>query len=261
MRPPKLFFVILATLVVVVIATLGWQHRTANGLRGEIDRQRAQTRERARLEAERRRLLAAQPTEGELEDVLANRMAAEQLRAKLATMRRREDEAARAVAAQPVADSKAAIPTLQGNSLAARLWQNAGQATPDAAFQTTLWASAAGDIDALTDLLTFDAEARSQAAATFDRLSPALQNELGTPERLIALLTAVDVPLGTASILGQRPTPTDTKVSALLIDADGKSKVAVFSLQTDGARWRLQVPAAVVEKYAGWLHMPAAASP
>jgi cell division protein FtsL len=258
MHPRKSFFVVLAILVVVVIAALGWQRRTANALRGEIARQHAQARERARLEAEHRRLLAAQPTEGELEVVLASQMAAEQLRAKLTTMRRREEAAARAVAAQRAADSEAAIPSLQGNLLAARLWQNAGQATPDAAFQTTLWASAAGDIDSLTDLLTFDADARNQATATFDRLPPALQNELGTPERLIALLTAVDVPLGSASILGQYPNATDTKVAARLIDADGKSKVAMFSLQTDGARWRLQVPAAVVEKYAGWLHIPAA---
>ena len=36
-----------------------------------------------------------------------------------------------------------------------------------------------------------DPASRDQAAATFDRLPPVVQNEVGTPERLIALLTAV----------------------------------------------------------------------
>jgi hypothetical protein len=243
---------VLGTLVVATLCGLGWQHRQSIGLREEIVRQRAVAQEQARLQAEHRQLVAAQMTEPELADLIARRMVGEQLRTQLATMQRRE------AASPPAAtvEAKAEIPSLIGNSVAARLWQNAGQATPAAAFQTTLWASAAGDIDALADLLAFDVGARSEAAATFDRLPGALQSELGTPERMIALLTAMDVPLGRASIVGQFPTPTDTKVAAQLIDVEGRLKTAVFSLRADGDRWRLVVPAQVVQKYAGWLHAP-----
>ncbi|MFA6134871.1 MAG: hypothetical protein WC869_12720 [Phycisphaerae bacterium] len=252
MHPGKRSFAILATLIMATIAVLGWQHRQSNGLREAIAQQRTLAREQADLQAENRRLVAAQMTEAELEDLVARRMAAEQLRTQLATMHRREEASTRAAAA----DARTAVPSLKGNSLAFQLWQNAGQASPDAAFQTTLWAAAAGDLDSLAGLLEFDAAARSAAAAAFDRLPGAVQNELGTPERLIALLTAMDVPLGRAAILREFPTPTDTKVAAQLIDAEGKSKTAVFSLRTDGDRWRLVVPAEVVKKYAGWLQAP-----
>lgn len=251
----KKSFAVLGTLIVATISVLGWQHRQSNGLREEVVRQRAGAQEQARLQAENRQLIAAQMTEPELADLIARRMVGDQLRAQLATMQRRE-------AASPpaaVAEAKVEILSLIGNSVAARLWQNAGQATPAAAFQTTLWASATGDIDALAGLLAFDADAGREAAATFDRLPGPVQNELGTPERLIALLTAMDVPLGRASIVGQFSTPTETKVAAQLIDAEGKLKHAVFSLRADGERWRLVVPAEVVRKYAGWMRAPTGA--
>ncbi len=257
MRPGRWPFAVFATLIVVTIAVLGWQHRRANELRGEIARQRAQTHEQAQLRAENRRLAAEQPTAAELADLAARRRVAEQLRSQLAAMHQREKAPVLAVASEQKADSGMPVQSLKGNAVARRFWQNAGQATPDAAFQTTLWASAAGDIDSLADLLKLDPEAGREAAAAFDRLPAVVQNELGTPDRLIALLTAMDVPLGSAAILGQFPTPTDTRVSAQLIDADGQAKVAVFSMRADGDRWRLMVPSAVVKKYAGWLQAPA----
>jgi hypothetical protein len=260
MRPGKWPYAVISTLAVAAVALLGWQHRAANELRGEIARQRTQARERTRLQAENQRLVAAQPTAEELADVIARRMAQEQLRSQLAAMHRREEAARAGATLRGVADPNAAVPSLKGNLLAAERWINAGQATPEAAFQTTLWASAAGDLDSLAELLAFDVEARSQATATFDRLPAAVQNELGTPERLIALLTAMDVPLGRASILGQFPSPTGTKVSALLIDAAGKSKTTLFTLRAEGDRWRLVVPAAVVKRYADWLQPPGAAA-
>src|SRR5512141_1831594 len=117
MHPGKWPYAVIATLAVAAIALLGWQHRTANELRGEIARQRTQVRERTRLEAENQRLIAAQPTAEELADLLARRMAQEQLRSQLAAMHRRE-EAARAGAAQrAAADPSAAVPSLKGNML------------------------------------------------------------------------------------------------------------------------------------------------
>jgi hypothetical protein len=254
MRPGRRAFVVLASVTAAVVAMLAWQRQVAAGLRGEIARQRDLAREKAALETERRRLMAGQPTAEEVADLIAKRLVAEQLRSRLATMRRREEEAARLAVASSAAEVAEPVTSMVGTTLAAQRWQNAGQATADAAFQTTLWAAAVGDVDALANLLAFDADARQQATATFDRLPTAVQNEVGTPERLIALLTAVDIPLGSAAILGQFPTPTGTRISAQLADVGGKLKAAMFTMQADGDRWRLQVPAAVVGKYSDWLH-------
>ncbi|MDB6115900.1 MAG: hypothetical protein JWQ83_2087 [Lacunisphaera sp.] len=253
MRARPWQFIFLGVVAVAVTATVSLQYQKGRDLRDEVTQRRAAADERAKLETENKKLLASQPTAEQLAALRARQDALEQLRTQLAAMHRREDESAKAAAGA----AKPAVSLLKGASVSHELWQDVGAATPEAAFETTLWAAVHGNIDSLAELLTFDAEARTEAAATFDRLPAAVQNELGTPERLIALLTAMDVPLGRASITGQAPTPTGMKVSTQLIDAEGKSKLSNFTLQSDNDRWRLQVPAAVIKKYAGWLHAPA----
>jgi hypothetical protein len=108
----------------------------------------------------------------------------------------------------------------------------------------------------VADLLAFDANTRSRAAAIFAELPESIRNELGTPERLIALLVADDVPLGRASVVAQIPTPTDTKVIAQILDTDGTQKLAQFSLRADGNSWRLVVPEKVVQRYAARFQSP-----
>jgi hypothetical protein len=257
MRANRTFFVLLAGVVALAGAGLAWQRREGSELRAGIARQNAQLAERARLEAENRRLAAAQPTDAEMEALVARLLKAEQVRAQLIALRQREEAAAK-VSAAPAPAEGLPKPSLAGKSVSHELWQNVGQASPDAAFETALWASAKGDLDALSGLLALDADARSLAAATFDRLPAAMQSELATPERLIAFLTAMDVPLGRASIYGQFARPAGMKVGAHLVDAAGKTKTAMFSMEAEGDRWRLKVPVAVVQKYAGWLGVPAA---
>ncbi len=262
MRTNKWPFIAIAAFTVVALAVLGWQRQTANDLRGEIARQRATARELARLSAEHQRLAAAQATAVELDRLLAERTAVAQLRKELEAMQRRVEATARATPGRSATVAEPVEPALSmiGTEVAFRLWRNAGQATSDAAFETVLWAAAGGEVDALADLLEFDTEARSKAAAIFANLPEPMRKELATPERLIALLTAKDVPLGSASIVGQFPTPVDTKVAALIFDAEGKSKVALFSMRAEGANWRLVVPGTVVEKYAAWLRAPLVAA-
>ena len=251
---------LIAVLTVTVAGLLGWQRHAADGLRDEIARQRAQGREKTRLAAVNQQLAAAQATTAELERLRADRAAVTQLRAELDSMRRRARESAQAAPREAPATTPASpTPSMVGHTLAYRLWQNAGQATPAAAMETTLWAAAGGEIDALAGMLAFDDDARRQANTLFAQLPEALRKELSTPERLIALLTAKDVPLGGANIVGQFPTPVDTKVATQIFDATGKQKVAMFSLRADGANWRLVVPGAIVQRYADWLHAPAAA--
>jgi len=259
MRAPAKSFAVLAALVAVVLAVLGRQRNAAAGLRSEIARQGNQARELAQLQAENQRLAAGQPTAAQLETALAERAAVTQLRTELAAMQRRAAEATRAAPRPAATTPPAPTPlSLKQGVLGFQLWKNAGQATPDAAFETVLWAAAGGDIDTLAGLLAFDPEARNEAGALFGRLPEAVRREFATPERLVAVLTAKDVPLGSANITGEYPTPDDTKVAAQIFDAEGKHKVATFSLRADGDHWRLVVPAQAVRNYSTWLRTPLA---
>jgi hypothetical protein len=209
------------------------------------------------LTSENQRLVAAQPTAQEIEKLLADRKAIARLRSELETMHRRAEAAARATTPSAAEGNPlATAPSLRGGTVAYQLWKNAGQATPDATFETVLWAAAGGELETVADLLAFDADARSRAAAVFAGLPDSIRNELGTPERLIALLVADDVPLGSAMVVAQIPTPTDTKVVAQVIDTDGTRKMSQFSLRADGNSWRLVVPRNVVERYAARLQSP-----
>jgi hypothetical protein len=240
-------------------ATLGWQRRAAASLRGEIAWQRAQVREHVRLQAENQRLTSTQATPAELETLRAERAAVAQLRVELDSLRRRASESAAVLRAERP-EQAPPIPPLTGNVLAHRLWQNRGAATPAAAFETALWASAGGNVDALTGLLTLDPEARTEATALFAQLPEKLREEFVSPERLVAVLTAKDVPLGSATILGQYPSSADIKVAAQIFDADGKQKVSLFSLHNTGGGWQLVVPGNAVKRYAAWLHAPSGAA-
>ena len=102
-------------------------------------------------------------------------------------------------------------------------------------------------------LLAFEPEARSLAETLFAHLPETVRKEFVSPERLIAFLTAKDVPLGSATILNQYPTPTETRVSAQIFDAEGKQKIALFSLRPEGPDWRLIVPGNAVKRYSAWL--------
>ena len=183
---------------------------------------------------------------------LVNRLTqAEQLKAQLAALRAREDAAAKASAAAPRDGANAApSPSLRAGSVSVERWQNVGQGTADATLETALWAAANGELDALAATLALDATGRAEAAALFSRLPASVQAEMATPERMVALLTASDVPLGRAAILRQQATPDGMDILTQLTDADGHAKTAMFSFKSEGESWRLQVPASVVRKYA-----------
>lgn len=252
MRPRLRPLLFLGALAGVVAAILGWQRHATGQLRDSLAWEQSQARERARLMAEHQRLVANQATETEIAAVLAERALVAQLRAQLTTMQRRAQEAT-ATRPAPADGPPVTPPALTGHVLNYQRWRNAGQATPEAAFESILWASSVGDIDALVKLLAFEPEARLQAETLFAKLPDAVRQEFVSPERLIAFLTAKDVPLGSATILNQYPTPTETKVTAQIFDAEGKQKVALFSMQPAGANWQLVVPGNAIKRYTAWL--------
>jgi len=245
--------VVIAVLVVAAITMLGRQQRTTVSLLAARDRQQAAL---ARLQADRRakqkeqELASARARAEELDRLLAERAAVARLQGELETLRQRAAAVHEERAPAPVR------PGLTGNALAFSLWQNAGRATPEASLQTALWAAANGDIDTLTGLLVFDAEAHHEATELFSQLPTNLRQEFVSPERLVAALAAKDVPLGTAALLNQYPSPTETKLSVQIFDAEGNHKRALLSVRPDEAGWRFVVPVNAVKRYADWLHAP-----
>jgi hypothetical protein len=233
-------------------------------LRAEINRQQqSAVKERLQLESENRRLVAAQLPVAEVQKLRVERGTVSSLLSEIESMRRRADEAVRLAAARHgSASAKSDVEySLADGPVPARFWNQAGQATPAAAFETALWAGAGGNVESLAGLLVFDPKAKFKADAIFAALPQAMQQELATPERLIALLVAKDVPLGSAEILTQA-TPADplndTRMAVKLTDAGGKSKEVHLSLRATDGTWRFVVPPDAVEKYAAQLRAPAA---
>ena len=245
----------IATLAVAMAFALVRQHDEHTALRAEIARGQARVQELKHLQAEHMRLLAAQPTDAQLEAAAANLELADELRAQLARLQRRGETLAAEVAAEAEFSSKkkSAPISLVGVLVAANLWQNAGRTTPANTLQTALWAAAHGDLEALAACLMFDPETRLRAGAAFARLAPALQQELGTPERMIALLSAAEVPLGRAAILKEYPGNVVTKLAVQVIDDHTGARTAVLALEPVGNEWRIKVPPSAVKRYSALL--------
>ena len=247
----------LAGLLAAVVAALEWQHRTTERLRSRIVTQRTLASELAWLQAEHQRLEAAQLKPGELDRLAADRNAVTALLVEIENMKHRAE--AVASTGKTSASPKPLPRSMKDGPVASALWKNAGQATPEATFETALWAGAGGNVESLAGLLSFDADAEVRAEAIFAKLPSPMRQELATPERLIALLVAKDVPLGGAQILGQI-TPVDPtaeiKLRVKLLDAEGKSKETNLSLRSQDGSWRFVVSPQVVEKYATLLQTP-----
>lgn len=190
-----------------------------------------------------------------LRTVLARRRAEHEawtnLAGEIATLRNRLEAKKPAAVASP---SPIQARSLKEASLTRGEWRNAGQENPAAAFETFLWAAASGEVEELAAGLELDDATRGKAAAIFNRLPPALQREVGTPGQLVALLTARDVPLGSAWIMGQFDMrPNETRVVAQLADPEGNKRDLLFTLREREGRWRLVVPPQVMTKYAAFL--------
>jgi hypothetical protein len=86
-------------------------------------------------------------------------------------------------------------------------------------------------------------------------LPDSVRTEYGTPERLIAALTARDVPLGKAKLFDTKADFSgDRRMAMQIYETEGKAPRGVlFSLRPKGGTWGLVVPASAVEKYAAML--------
>lgn len=255
MKRPVIFSAVLVLVAGGFSAAVVWQRQTASALRAEVEFQREQEKSRAQLAAETARLRAKQISAADLEALRGDRAALARLRGEIDALRRRAEEYARVVAAKAVEAAKPREPSILDGPLPASAWKNAGSATPAAALETVLWAAAGGEVDALAGLLRFDVGVRARVDALFAGLPDSVRTEYGTPERLIAALTARDVPLGKAKLFDTKADFSgDRRMAMQINETEGKAPRGVlFSLRPKGGTWGLVVPASAVEKYAAML--------
>jgi hypothetical protein len=238
------------------LAGLGIQRRETLVLRERRAGQEQLAAEAARLAAEHQRLAAAQVPADELARRREDRTVLTALANELESIRLRTK--AEPLAGSP-APAAAGRPSLRRAQLAAEDWMNRGAADPDAAFETALWAAAHGDLDTLAGLLVFEEDARAAATALFDRLPTALRGEMDRPEKLMALLTAKAIPLGSARILTQTHDDGEAKLVAELHDPAGRERDIQVTLRASGDRWQLVVPVTAVDKFIDQLRPPSVA--
>ena len=225
-------------LIFVCAATgLGWgiERNRAGLLQQQLaDRQREEATLR-HMQREHDRLQSLQPTDSEM------------MRLRLAAhVRESSDTVASAKRAEPPPVPKRALEP--GTWASAAAWKNCGRATPEAALETMLWASAGGDLGELKGILEFDDASRLQAAAMLAALPESDRRQYATPEDLLALMVAGNVPLDSAQIVARQHVSENEALEYVrLKDSAGVTRQVCLTLHRTPGGWKLRVPGETVK--------------
>jgi hypothetical protein len=131
----------------------------------------------------------------------------------------------------------------------AAAWKNRGRASPEEAVETMLWAASGGDLDALKETLSINDETRAKAENMLTTLPGAARSQYATPEDLLAVVIAGNVPLDSAQVVARQQNDADHVTEYLrLKNADGITRQVYLSLYQSPDGWRLVVPSSVVEQ-------------
>ena len=246
--------VVLAGLLLVGAVVFGFRWQAGHALRSELERARLRNKTLSLELSANQPASEATLSSADLAKLESERQAAILLRREIDELREKQQAVARTA---PPEESKG-LPTdpelvrgITNSVLAPSEWKRAGAATPAATFETSLWAAANGEIETLAGLLLLEGDARAKAEAMLSKVSPEIHAQYASPERLIALFTAKDVPPGGAQIIESKSPPGTERrtLGVRLVSADGGSRITGFSLRLQGAEWKLVVPPKAVEKY------------
>jgi hypothetical protein len=129
----------------------------------------------------------------------------------------------------------------------------AGQETPLAAVDSSLWAIYHGDIDKLRELIALTPDGIDAAAALFANLPAEAQVKFQTPENMIALLVAYTYNAIGYQVLESNQDAIDPNrwtVKAVVQMEDGRTaRPNVNLLSTDG-KWQVQFDGNAVRQFA-----------
>jgi hypothetical protein len=206
------------------------KHTTVQ-LHQQLDSIKDQTDDIVRLRREHERLLGLQSTQANLNNVRD----------------RIRDEGA-----QPGGHANEGIISLRpGAWTPASEWKNQGQATPEAAVETMLWAAAGGDVKTLKDTLALAPDTQSKATDLLASLPTPARQSIASPEDLMALLVAGNVPLDSAQVVAKQTNPDGQVIEYLrLKDSDGRTRQVYLTLLNVSESWRLTVPASALVQMA-----------
>jgi hypothetical protein len=230
----------LAIIVLSVAAGLWWgsERSAAARFQLQLESQQRQTDELARLRQEHARLLRMQPSEADLAR-LRREAAAREPQALLTN---------EPTTVAPPATTHALQPGIWAPATA---WKNCGRKTPESALETMLWASAGGDLTALKETLAFDDASRAKVAAALAGLPESSRQQYTTPEDLLALEVAGNVPLESAEFVARQQIGDDEATEYVrLKDAAGVTRQVQLTLLRGADGWKLHVPAATVDEIA-----------
>jgi hypothetical protein len=154
--------------------------------------------------------------------------------------------------AQAAKDLAKASESVAVKLIPASQWKNAGKATPEASTESVLWAAVGGDVDTLSNAITFTPEGRVRADAWFAGLSEGVRQQYGSPEKVIALLVARDAAgLSGMQVLGQKEIgPDNVGVRVRVANNEGNTKDETFVMRRVSDGYRMLLSDAVVEKFA-----------
>jgi hypothetical protein len=88
-------------------------------------------------------------------------------------------------------------------------WRPCGNATPDAAIESTLYAAAHGDLNSLKATLEFDGDALAKAESILADLPESSRRQYASPEDLLAVIVAGSVPLNSAQLVARQEDGSD----------------------------------------------------
>ena len=246
-------------LFIGVAGVLVFQRSEAETLRKEIDASHVRRDQAARLRAENQSLAAEYPSNAELALLRDDREVLAGLRSEVEKLRNSAGKTRRVAGAS--IGSKPAMTIVDG-LVPESAWRNVGHETPEAAVETALWAAAGGDVELLARSLFMDTAAREQAAALLAGLPSETRAFYGTPELLMAFLTAKDIPSEGARILKPGPDAQAAgRRTVQLRDAARRLRQTHLTLKETPEGWRLVVPAEAVTRYRTMLKGTPANSP
>lgn len=118
----------------------------------------------------------------------------------------------------------------------------AGRATPEAAFQTLIWAAMKGRDPEMAACLALDPAARAKAESLLGTLPAEARASYGTPEQLVGLVLAQGVLDSTALQFVRRPVDDGDHVTlAVLIRANGRESETKIPMVSSSEGWRMNI--------------------
>ena len=230
----------LTIIAISITAGLWWgfERSLAAQLRLQSEIQRQQAGELARLRQEHARLLRLQPSDDDL--------------ARLHREATAREQSVQPANEPPAGVAPAMLHALQPGVWApATEWKNCGRTTPESALETMLWATAGGDLAALKGTLEFDEASRAKGAAILAGLPESSRRQYATPEDLLALELAGNIPLESAQFVArQRISDDEVTAYVRLKDPAGVTRQVHLTLRRSPDGWKLHVPATAVNEIA-----------